>query len=122
VKRIDEGSASVLVCVGILLLAPVATGAAAIGAAMSLRTQAMAAADLSALAAAAGALEGEREGCRRAGRVARGNGASLISCEIRGEAAHVVVARDPPTALDWLTGTGPPTIRAEAKAVLTSDP
>ncbi|MBC3986199.1 flp pilus-assembly TadE/G-like family protein [Streptomyces sp. AC536] len=62
----------------------------AMGAVVVARHRAGGAADLAALAAADHALEGERVACGLAERVARGQGAHVVKCAVRGEIADLV--------------------------------
>ncbi|WP_174547758.1 Rv3654c family TadE-like protein [Nocardiopsis dassonvillei] len=90
--RSDSGSATVWwVALGALLwfvtLAVLATSAARLD-----RDRATTAADLAALAAAAGAVHGTERACAQARDTAEANHASLESCVLTGSTVEVVVA------------------------------
>lgn len=87
----DRGSASLwLLAVGlVLILAGVA--AAAVGAVRVARHAAWAAADLSAMAGAARALDGEDAACARSAEIAADNGGRLVACTADGLDVVVMV-------------------------------
>lgn len=91
-RRGDRGSAGVwlLGLCSVLVLA--ATAAVLVGSAMVTRHKAIAAADLSALAAAVKALEGEESACAAAAGIAAAMDAQLVSCGLSGLVAEVGVA------------------------------
>ena len=93
IDRGDVGSATVLVVAmaGVLLFVMVAL--AAVGGLVTAQRRAQSAADLTALAAAAG----ETDACAEAHRTATANGAALDSCAVDGEEVRVVVSVDGPT-------------------------
>jgi secretion/DNA translocation related TadE-like protein len=90
VNRGQHGAASLLsvALLSVLLLVGAALGVVA--ALVWAHRTAQAAADLSALAAAAELQEGE-DACRAARRIADANHASLISCQVQGEEVMVEV-------------------------------
>ncbi|MGI8530526.1 MAG: Rv3654c family TadE-like protein [Geodermatophilaceae bacterium] len=91
-RRGDRGSAGVwlLGLCSVLVLA--ATAAVLVGSAMVTRHKAIAAADLSALAAAGKAWEGTESACAAAADIATSMGAQLTSCSLSGVIAEVSVA------------------------------
>ena len=93
----DRGAASILILAIGLVLVAAATAAAAVGAARVGRHQARTAADLSALAGAARAVEGAGPACTRAREIARENQARLAACHAEGWeiVVHVEVAVTP---------------------------
>ncbi|HEX8870714.1 MAG TPA: Rv3654c family TadE-like protein [Lentzea sp.] len=81
----DEcGSAAVSGVVAMLLLIILTVTGAQIGAAVVVRHRVTGAADLAALAGAAGLVDGEESACEQAKRVAERNGAQLRSCSVNG--------------------------------------
>ncbi|MBA2417026.1 MAG: flp pilus-assembly TadE/G-like family protein [Geodermatophilaceae bacterium] len=92
IRRRDRGSAGVwlLGLCSVLVLA--ATAAVLVGSALVTRHKAIAAADLSALAAAGAALEGEESACAAAADIATSMGARLLSCSLGGVIADVTVS------------------------------
>jgi secretion/DNA translocation related TadE-like protein len=82
------------------------------------RARAAAAADLAALAAASEppprAGVHPADGCARAARVARAQGARLLRCQALGVADVVVEVGVPPP--DWLPGAGAGLVRARSRA------
>jgi secretion/DNA translocation related TadE-like protein len=105
-RRSETGIATIwgLAIIGILiLLAAVSAGVVAL---IGARHQAEAAADLSALAGAQAAVDGE-DACDAARRIAAANGGSLTRCDVDGEIVEVRVEVDGPRLLGeaWvLTG------------------
>ena len=77
-----------------------------LGKAVAVRHRSAAAADLAALAAAAGALEGQQAACAQARQVAEEQGARLVRCAVQGEVADLTAA------VPW--GPYEPSIRARA--------
>ncbi|QNP71150.1 flp pilus-assembly TadE/G-like family protein [Streptomyces roseirectus] len=102
----DRGSASVwgLFVVGVLCV--VFGGVLALGQAVVVRHRAAGGADLAALAAAGGVLEGEAAACERAGRVARAQGGWVVRCVVVGEVVDLTVG----------VGKGPFAAEARARA------
>lgn len=90
-RRCDCGSAGVwlLALCSVLVLA--VTAAVLVGSALVTRHKATAAADLSALAAAGKALEGEGASCAAAADIATSMGAQLTACSLAGVVADVTV-------------------------------
>ncbi|WP_078699462.1 Rv3654c family TadE-like protein [Aeromicrobium choanae] len=86
--RSDRGSATVQAAAVVALLSLVAFTCLQVALAVSLRQQAAAAADLSALAASRASVEGE-EPCGVARSVAAGNGARLRACRMDADVATV---------------------------------
>ncbi len=109
--RGDRGSASVwlLGLCSVLVLAAVA--AVLLGSALVTRHRAIAAADLSALAAAATALEGAGPACAAAAGIATSMGAELTACALSGVVADVTV-----TVTAELGVVGLASARASARA------
>ncbi len=95
--------ASVLALAGLVLASLAAVAVA--------RQRAASAADLSAIAAAQSALDGEGPACARAGALARRVDATLLSCRLAGDVAVVVAAVRPPGPLGRL-GTATAQARA----------
>jgi secretion/DNA translocation related TadE-like protein len=89
----ERGSATVWVLALAGVLAVVGAAAVLVGAAVAARHRAGSAADLAALAAAGRAVVGDPDACAAATRVARGNGARLVTCTIeQGAVVAVTVA------------------------------
>lgn len=80
----DRGSATVLACVGVLVLLVVTAVAVHVGAAVLARQRAETAADLAALAGAAQVLRGAETACAAAAVVASANQAELTGCRTDG--------------------------------------
>ena len=78
----DRGAATVWVLAAGLVVALFAVAVVAIGAAITARHRAQAAADLSALAGAALAVEGDSAVCARARLIAEANAARLVECHV----------------------------------------
>jgi secretion/DNA translocation related TadE-like protein len=93
------------------VLALAATAAVLVGSAMVTRHRAIAAADLSALAAAGKALDGEESACAAAADIATSMGARLTRCSLSGVIADVAV-----TVSAELSVVGLVTGRASARA------
>ena len=87
--RADTGAATVLVVAMAGVLMFVALALTAVGGLVTAQRRAQAAADLTALAAAAGSGSG---GCADAGRIAAANGAAMDSCRVEGHAVRVSVS------------------------------
>jgi secretion/DNA translocation related TadE-like protein len=81
-RSAERGSASVWVLALAGVLALIGLAVALVGLAAVARHRATAAADLAALAAAGGAVEGEADPCAGAATVAVANGASLRTCTV----------------------------------------
>ena len=107
--RGDQGVASVLVLAAVLAL--LGAGSASLAAVAVARQRAASAADLSALAAAEGVLEGQSAACARARRVAALVGAELVTCLIAGDTVDLVVEVRPAGRLGRL-GTASARARA----------
>lgn len=90
-RRADRGSAGVWLLGLCSVLALAATAAVLVGSALVTRHKAIAAADLSALAAAGKALEGEESACAAAVDIATSMGARLTACSLSGVIADVTV-------------------------------
>lgn len=108
----DSGSGTVLAVGAIGAIVAVMALLLQVGAAVSTRHRAEAAADLGALAAAAYALDGEEDACGRAGVVASRMGGVLAECRLDGWAAVVSVTVDGPVSLVGL-GSARGVARAE---------
>lgn len=80
----DRGSATILACVGVMVLLVVTGLAVQVGAAVLARQRAEIAADLAALAGAAQLLRGAEVACAAADVVARANGAQPTGCRADG--------------------------------------
>jgi secretion/DNA translocation related TadE-like protein len=93
--RWDRGSASVWAVVVIGLGCCAFAAVLAFGQAVAARHTAGSAADLAALAAADRALDGEREACAWAAKVAAAQRARLVSCAVEGEIADVTARARP---------------------------
>lgn len=87
----DRGSAGIWLLGLCAVLALTATAAVLVGSAMVTRHRADNAADLSALAAAGKAAEGERSACAAAADIATSMGADLLGCTLTGGVADVTV-------------------------------
>lgn len=92
--RPEEGSATVLVVAMAGVLMFVMVGLAAVGGLVTAQRRAQAAADLTALAAAAAL---DADACAEALRVAAANSASLDGCEVDGSEVRVTVSVAAPT-------------------------
>ncbi|MFI6101021.1 Rv3654c family TadE-like protein [Lentzea sp. NPDC051213] len=92
----ERGSAAVSGVAAMLLLLVVSVGGAQIGAAVVARHRVTGAADLAALAAAAGLTEGEGNACEQAKRVAEANGARTDQCTVSGWEVVVEVSATTP--------------------------
>ena len=91
----ERGSASVWVLALAGVLAVIGLAAALVAMAVVARHRATAAADLAALAAAGGAVEGEADPCAGAAHVAAANGARLRTCAVDPAAVADVVVGVP---------------------------
>lgn len=87
----EDGVATVLGAVMVAAIIAVTVMVIDVGAAVSARHRAQAAADLAALAGAASAIDAE-EACAEADRLARANAASLRACGVEGFAVTVRVS------------------------------
>jgi secretion/DNA translocation related TadE-like protein len=87
----ERGSGSVYVLGLMAVVVLVGITGLALGAALVARHRAAAAADLSAISAAADVIEGGGSACRKAASVAAAQGARLTSCQIAGAIATVTV-------------------------------
>ncbi|GAB2936197.1 hypothetical protein GCM10027047_36020 [Rhodococcus aerolatus] len=108
----DRGSGTVLAVGAIGAIVAVMALLLQVGAAVSTRHRAEAAADLGALAAASYALEEEESACGRAGLVAARMGGVLAECRFDGWAAVVAVTVDGPVSVAGL-GSARGVARAE---------
>ncbi|WP_332757506.1 Rv3654c family TadE-like protein [Streptomyces sp. MT206] len=106
---VDRGSATVWGLVVATALAAVFGGVLLFGQAVVARHRAASAADLAALAAAAGWAHGPEAACATAIRVAEAQGATVTACALRGEVAEIS-ARAPagPFAPTVSARAGPP--------------
>ena len=107
----DQGVASVFVLALAAVLALLGAGSASLAGVAVARQRAASAADLSALAAAEGVLEGQSAACARARRVAALVGAELVTCSIAGDTVDLVVEVRPAGRLGRL-GTASARARA----------
>lgn len=89
--RRERGSASIWVLALSAVLAVAVVAAVLVGSAITLRHRAAAAADLSALAAAGRALEGQAAACAAAADIAAAMTAELDGCTVTGLVAQVWV-------------------------------
>ena len=87
----EAGAATVLVVAMAGVLMFVLIGLSAVGGLVTAQRRAQAAADLTALAAAA-ALPGGSDGCAEAARIATANDATLDDCSVTGQDAWVAVS------------------------------
>ena len=108
--RDDRGSASMLVVVHLTVLLVLGCALAAVGGLLVAHRRAQAAADLAALGAASALAEG-RDGCARAGELARANGATVSGCRVDGREVRLRVQVPGPR---W--GGRRPVLSAEARA------
>lgn len=99
---------------GLSVLMAVLSGLLWFATAVVVRHQAESAADLAALAAASGAVAGERHACDEARWVAEQMDVELLSCQLSGWDALVEVAARPPGVLGQLSQA---TARARAGPV-----
>lgn len=95
----DRGAATVWTVSGLALLMTVTAAVLWFGAAVVTRHRAESAADLAALAAAGGAVDGERRACAQARWVVEQMAAELRSCRLLGWDALVEVVAVPPGVL-----------------------
>lgn len=110
-RRNERGSAGVWLLGLCSVLALAATAAVLVGSALVTRHKAIAAADLSALAAAGKAIEGEETACAAAAGIAGSMDARLTACSLTGVVADVTV-----TVTVELGVVGLATARASARA------
>ena len=96
----ERGSATILGAWLLAVLLGVFTVGLQLGAAVATRHQAQAAADLAALATAAGVLTGPEAACGQARRVAERMSAELTGCELQGWNAIVRVSARPPGLIE----------------------
>ena len=94
-----------------VLLSFLAASLVAVGAVAVARHRATTGADLSALAAAARALEGSAAACGRAAELAAAQDARLVDCTLAGDVAEVLVEVRP---AGWLGSLGAARARARA--------
>lgn len=95
----DAGVATVWSAMAVALLLSVTVLVVELGAAISVRHRAEAAADLAALAAAASAAVGEVASCSQARRVTDRNSVELTGCHVAGWDAFIEVRADLPAPL-----------------------
>ncbi len=107
----DRGGITVLAAGVVAALLATTMLLAQLGVAVVARHRADAAADVAALAAAAGILSGTAAACARAAEVTIRSGARLDSCSVDGMTVRVVVSTEPPWAAPLLAGE-----RATARA------
>lgn len=88
----EAGSATVWVLVASALVGAAGLIGVLLTSAVLTRHRAETAADLAALAAADGVLQGRAVACRRAARVAAADSATLVSCRLAAATAEVVVS------------------------------
>jgi secretion/DNA translocation related TadE-like protein len=108
----ERGSASVWAVVLIGLASCAFAVVLGFGTAVAVRHTAGSAADLAALAAADRALDGEREACAWAAKVAAAQRARLVTCRVAGEIADVTVQAPMPRLLG--TVVAPAEVRSRA--------
>jgi len=115
----DGGSASVLVALGILVLALMAASGGALGSVLAARVRLSTATDLAALAGASATLFDAGQVCTRARIVARANDAELTGCHREGTEVRVTARAPVPAAVGWLVPRGSPRfLHARAHAQL----
>lgn len=107
----DRGVATVWAAVAIAALVSTAVFGLHLGEALVARHHAESAADLAALAGAAGVLPGEQHACAQARRVTDRMRVELVSCRVQGLDVLVDVAAQPP---GWLGELGAATAQARA--------
>lgn len=90
--REEEGSTTVAAALFIAAFVVLTLGGAVAGVRVVQARQAAVAADLSAVAGAVAAQEGD-DACEAAGKIAKANHARLVACEIDGEDVQVSVER-----------------------------
>lgn len=112
-RRTEAGFASIAVAGLLLVLLAVSSLVAVLGAVAVARHRAASAADLSALAAAAHALEGTGPACRAAAHIAQRQGARVRACWVEGLAVVVEVSVRP---------SGPLGSHGEARAISRAGP
>ena len=116
----EQGSATLLAALWILVLVLVAAAGIVLATALAARTRVDTAADLGALAGASAVLEGPQAACARARRVVSANGASLVSCVVQGAQVRVEVTARAPRPATWLLPGRAAPLRARAHAELTA--
>ena len=109
--RDETGSATVLVLVAMGVVCLATAVVCCIGAAMTVRHRAAAAADAAVLAAAARVSDGPSSACSLAAGVASADGARLSACALDGPIARVTAKVAP---RGWLSIFGPATVKAKA--------
>ncbi|HET6625039.1 MAG TPA: Rv3654c family TadE-like protein [Nocardioidaceae bacterium] len=92
----ERGSATVYAVFFVGLLTTVGIVAAAVASLFVGHRQVAAAADLAALAGAS-ALQQQGSACAAAGGIARRNGTTLVSCQVRGDVVSIRVATQVPS-------------------------
>lgn len=97
VLREEDGSTTVAAALLIAAFVVLTLGGAAAGVRVVQARQAAVAADLSAVAGAVAAQEGD-DACEAAAKIASANGAYLVACDIDGEDVQVNVERKERTA------------------------
>ena len=118
----EAGSGTLLVLIGCVLMAVVASAAAVLSSVLVTRTRVAAAADLGALAVASAALEPESVACSRARSVVRANGAQMLVCRVSGVEAWVEVRAPAPPVVARLTGGRTAYVSARAHSELVAPP
>lgn len=116
----DRGSGTLWMLALIGMVWSIAVMAMTVGSVRAARHRAYAAADLSALAAAAHAMDGVKSACRLAAVVARDSGGRLRRCVLRDRVSEVVVTSDVRTVVSL--GRLAATARARAGPESTPEP
>lgn len=108
--RVTDLGAGVVLMLALIAVAVLLAAAGAVVAAIALsQSQTSQAADLSALAGAEAAVDGQDGACSAAAAVAGRSGVTLLSCEVAGLDVQVVVVRP-------VLGPGPGQVAATARA------
>lgn len=101
-EHYERGSGSILMLMAIAIVAAVAGAVLVVSGGLDTRQRAQAAADLSAISAAAHALDGPSSACDRAKSVTQANGAALVSCVVVDGIAEIKV--EVRSRLSWFVG------------------
>ena len=102
-SHLERGSGSILMLMAIAIVAAVASAVLVVSGGLDTRQRAQVAADLSAVAAAAHALDGPSSACDRAKAVTQANGAAMRSCVVVDGIAEIKV--EVRSQLSWFVGS-----------------
>ena len=117
----EQGSASLLVAVWVVVLATLAAAALVLTSVLAARESLAAATDLAALAGASATVVDPQRACARAASTARANSAILTHCRVDGVEVWVTARAPAPASVKWLLPGQTGSLNARAHAELTVD-